>query len=306
MNSKKVSIPLPALLFAGAALLTTAAHAQDEDSDQSKPVDNYGVEWSNPSVFGARWRHVGASVTGTFDFADWESRKFQMSEGLITVTPARWLTVWYGDQRYFALGASGVARLNMSSDTYGFRAVICPPDTSDVGGLALQVQAWRPGTLGIVSGDSAEMFGGTGDVAYGVMGTNFGIDYEVQYSDITQPFSPDYANVFDFAVGKDFVSHGSKFQLRAEGHLLYQTVRTDAEDDASLRSMFYGAAGYDITRSLRLEGDVTAMPFGTALGGSELTPLTGFLVYNPGDPVDELRSKFFAVGALHLTYHVHF
>lgn len=281
-----------------------AAASETSNSDPLKLrlqyEDAQQPTWIEPSVFTAQRRPVGASFGLTQFYGDWHGRRIEMKEELLGIAPIERAYLWYAKQQYVLKGRTG-SRAYLDADTFGGRVLVKDPDETGAGGIALQLEFIKPGSANIFSGSSAAIYPGTRDWSFGLIGSQSQFDYQVQYTNVKVNTGSDHADVLNVGLGRNF-GEGSRFVARAQAELVGQRVRTPFDRSTSIKPVLYLAAQFQVAQGLNLVADVTAMPSGVPYAYGRLTPLTSLFVYNPGQPVDRLKSEAFAIGSLRLEY----
>jgi hypothetical protein len=286
---------LSSLGAAGSAAPSGVGNVQDAQT---------GTPWTLPSVFSGKWMRPGVSLSLNAYYTNWEGRQLQMKEGILGFAPDRNWKFWYGKQDYLAKGRSGKSRFDMTADDFGVRALIKQPEPDGFGGLALQVEYFRPSDATSRIGASTAIYFGTRDLNVNLAYSDPSADYEVGYTNVRGSGSGK-ADVFDVGFGKDFERGSMAYRLQAN-LFAESTQLVGAGTKSDLRLGLFGTASYRVNDFFNLEGDLYVMPFGIPVAGGRLTPLTSFVVYNPGGAVNDLRQSFIAMGTLRLVFHSKF
>jgi hypothetical protein len=261
--------------------------------------------WAQPSIFNSRRFEKGAKLSLTQYYASLSSRTLEGQEGLLSFSPDEKLMVWYAKQTFLAKGRFASSRFRVDIDTYGARYIINEPDEAGLGGTAVQLEFFRPGTASVrTAGGNVDYFA-TKNVAVSAMHNDDHNDYLLSFTDVRGAGSGK-GQALDAGAGRTFTPK-ENLDARLEGHLVGESLKGNGLNvSLEVRPVLYGALSYHAASWLSIEGDVSVMPAGMPIAGGRLTGLTSFQIYNPGGPAQGLRTNFVALASLRLLGHWRF
>lgn len=282
-----------------------------QNKDPETPVDT-DLHWQSLAVIDARPKGRGLFGYAGESYSQLNGRKMELSELALGWGITNDVSIWYVKQHYLLLGHS-VGRFRLGVDTYGAKWTFKHPTVADESAAALEFEIFRPGTAFASTSDShgvsTENFESTQDytVAFDY-GTDHDLQMQLSYAKVQGAITGS-ADIVAFGVGRD-LKLGPRIkdvQIRLQAQVVEQTY-TDALEtvDFELKPVVYGAIGWDMAKTVRLEGDGSLYPKGMPLADGRYTGLSSFQIYRPGGVAENLRSDTVAFASIRLMYHVKF
>jgi len=281
------------LVGAAFAAPTVALGQFESSADKTDTVD--------PSAISAKPLTYGVFIAPSLTYASIDKRSLEVREVLVGAQPFPSLSLWYARQNYLLKGRSdGRARLN--SADYGLRWIFKGGKSAGEPAWAFQFQAVIPDDLISTKSTSTAIYYPTkinvGSVSY--------------YDGRRVTLQALYGNIKGHASGTgDLGGAGAsaewplmdKWTGRAQGQLMFQYwkgAETGHKPGLEVKPVLSTGVSYHFMPWLALEGDVTVMPMGLPLVAGRLTGLGSFLLYQPGGPAADLRSKPLGYATLRL------
>ena len=264
---------------------------------------NVPYQWALPSFIQAGLVQKEASLFFGGSYASYKGRSFTMAQGQVAVGVTDSVQLLFGEQSVLAKGRASTSRFTVRDDYYGFRAVVKRPTQTDPTALSIQYETIQPGTADVNIANASETYAGTSSNVFSLNYLDRKEDQlQIQYTNIAA--GPGlYAHVYSAGFGHDYQL--SEFvRARLQANLVAESFQAVAEtSNFELRPILTGALALTPTPWLSVEGDLTALPAGLPLAGSEFTGLSSFDLYSPGGIVNSLRSDFVGFASLRVLFH---
>jgi hypothetical protein len=286
-----LAVSIPILLSATPCLAADDQKA-GHDVDPTASVDTH-LPWDTLGVIDARPKGRGFFGYAGEYYSELDGRKMQMSELVAGLGVTDSLSVWYAKQQYLLFGHHAGSRFRLGDNSYGAKWTFKTPTVENETSWALEFEVFQPGSATAVTGSSSETFQATKNITAALdFGTDHDFQYQLAYASVKGAVIGS-ASVFALGMGKD-LNLGPKlkhFQARLQAQIIEQSYTdVDQHISAEFKGVAYGAIGYDMTNSWRLEADGSLFPKGMPLADGRYTALSSFQIYRPGGAAENLRS----------------